>query len=158
MIFLYFFFSYRNYNLKNFLDVVKRCSGTWESYWPNSRIRSMKVLGVTTSHLIRQYEIEFSRSGRNIDELDCRSTRRFPIDAFSVLVSWFSIRLLLLTLIEGFSILNVQSTRTILYVKIFLLKLAVWNTILFRWTLTLGAWILVDLTAIVALCSLGQPI
>ena len=38
----------------------------------------MKVLRVTTSHLIRQYEIEFSRSSRNIDKLDCRNREDSP--------------------------------------------------------------------------------
>lgn len=35
----------------------------------------MKVSGVTTSHLIRQYEIESSRRSISIGELDCAVIR-----------------------------------------------------------------------------------
>lgn len=49
----------------------------------------MKVSGVTISHLIRQYEIESSRSDISIGELDCRNMGRFSANVFSALVSRF---------------------------------------------------------------------
>lgn len=75
----------------------------------------MKVSGVTTSHLIRQYEIESSRSGRNIGELDCCNTGGFSTNVFSALVPRlrYPIKILLLELIGRFSIL----VRIVLYIK-----------------------------------------
>lgn len=75
----------------------------------------MKVSRVTISHLIGQCEIEsrLPRCGKSTGELDCRNTRRFLIDAFSMVVALqISVGILLLDLTEHPSLDTYAALRT----------------------------------------------
>jgi len=122
-------------------------------------MRSMKVSGVTTSHLIRQYEIESSRRGRSIGELDCTVIWEDspPISfRFRFLGSEYSNQDFITSINRAvfdtctFYIPLYGFIRIFLFTEIYQYD-SKWNFISMNFDPT---WLLVGLAAIVTLCSL----